>query len=65
MARAGHHAKQVRAIVLAMLGGIIWRVDPAPSKSSSTTASLPILLWWVSDMGNKYPRSYSHHTGEI
>lgn len=28
MHRAGHHARQFSAIVLAILGGIIWRVEP-------------------------------------
>jgi hypothetical protein len=65
MSRAGHHAKQVRAIVLAMHGGIIWRVDPGSIEIKQYDGKLANVLWWVSVSGNKYACAYNHHTGEI
>src|SRR5579864_3572313 len=65
MTRAGHHAQQIRAIVLAMLGGIIWRVDPGSIEIKQYDGRLANVLWWVSTSGHKYACAYNHRSGKI
>jgi hypothetical protein len=65
MARAEHHAKQVRAIILAMLGGIIWRVDPGSIEIRYHDGDLANALCWNSVSGGKYACAYDHSAGAI
>jgi hypothetical protein len=65
MARAEHHAKQVRAIILAMLGGIIWRVDPGSIEIRYHDGNLANALCWNSRSGGKYACTYDHSAGAI
>jgi Integron cassette protein VCH_CASS1 chain len=54
MARAEHEAKQVRAIILAILGGIIWRADTGSIEIRYHDGKLANALWWNSVSGGKY-----------
>jgi hypothetical protein len=66
MHRAGHHARQVSAIVLAILGGIIWRVEPGSIEIKQYDGDLANVLWWASSATrNRYACAYNHHTGEV
>jgi len=58
MARAGHHASQVRAIALAMLGGIIWRVEPGSIEIRFHEGNLANALRWISLTGYEYACTY-------
>lgn len=64
MNRANHHAAQVQAIALAVLGGIIWRCDPGTIEIKQYAGNLANVLW-VSIGGNRYAFAYNHTTGEI
>ena len=55
MARAGHHASQVRAIALAMLGGIIWRVEPGSIEIRFHEGNLANALRWTASPATNTP----------
>ena len=65
MARAGHHESQVRGIVLAILGGIVWRVDPGSIEIRFRDGNLANVVRWVSVTGYEYACAYNHETDEI
>src|SRR6476660_1501677 len=65
MARAGHRTSQVRGIALAMLGGIIWRVDPGSIEIRLHDGGGANLLRWVSVTGYEYTCAYNQQTDEI
>jgi hypothetical protein len=65
MARAGHRTNQVRGIALAMLGGIIWRVDPGSIEIRFQDGGGANLLRWVSVTGYEYTCAYNQQTDEI
>ena len=54
MARAGGRANQVRGIALAMLGGIIWRVDPGSIEIRFQDGGRANVLRLVSITGYEY-----------
>jgi hypothetical protein len=65
MARAGHQANQVRAIILALLGGIIWRVDPGSIEIRFQDGGRPNVLRWVSITGHEYACTYNRGTDQM
>ena len=66
MARAQLHAKQVRAITLAILGGILWRVEPGTIKIElHVDGNLPNALLWVSVSERSCACTYNNSTGEL
>ena len=66
MTRAGHHAPQISAIALAILGGIIWRVEPGSIEIKQYDGDLANVLWWTSGAtARRYACAYNHNTGEI
>jgi hypothetical protein len=65
MARAGHHASQVRAIALAMLGGIIWRVEPGSIEIRFHEGNLANALRWISVTGYEYACTYNRQSDDI
>ena len=67
MARAQLHAKQVRAITLAILGGILWRVEPGTIKIElHDGGDLPNALLWVSSISERgYACTYNSGSGEL
>jgi hypothetical protein len=58
--RATHHAGNVDAIALPLLGAIVWRADPSSIKHLSN------VLWWESAAtGRRYACSYNQKAREI
>ena len=65
MKRATHHAGNVSAIALALLGEIIWNAQPGSVKIKQYDGDLGNVLWWESINGKKYACAYNHQTQEI
>jgi uncharacterized cupin superfamily protein len=65
MARAGHHGSHVRAIGLAMLGAIIWRVDPGSIEIRFHEGDRADELRWVSVTGHEYACIYNQQSDAI
>jgi hypothetical protein len=66
MGRAAHHAGNVGAVALALLGGIIWRAQPGSIEIKQYDGNLANVLWWESSVtGRRYACAYNHHTEEI
>jgi hypothetical protein len=65
MARAEHHGPNVRGIVLALAGAIIWRKDPAPIEVHEGRSMAHGTVLWVVIGGQRYAFRYSHATGEV
>jgi hypothetical protein len=64
MNRADHHAAAVKAIALALLGGIIWRADPDSIEIKQYDGELANVLWLTVN-GRRYALAYNHNTGKI
>ncbi len=64
MNRAEHHAGQVKAIALALLGGIIWRADPASIEIKQYDGGLANVLWFTI-RGRRFAVAYNHKTENI
>lgn len=64
MGRADHHAGQVKAIALALLGGIIWRADPGSIEIKQYDGNLANVLWFESNQ-KRYAVAYNHQTLKI
>jgi Integron cassette protein VCH_CASS1 chain len=66
MGRVAHHAGNVGAIALALLGGIIWRADPGSIDIKQYDGQLANVVWWTSAAtGTRYVCAYNHQTQEI
>jgi len=65
MARAEHHGPNVRGIVLALAGAIIWRKDSAPIEVHEGRSMAHGTVLWVYIRGQRYAFRYNHTTGEI
>lgn len=64
MNRADHHAGQVKAAALALLGGIIWRGEPGSIEIKQYAGGLANVLW-VTIGGRRYAFAYNHTTEKI
>ena len=64
MGRADHHAGEVKAIALAMLGGVIWRAEPGSIEIKQYDGGLANVLWFICG-GRRYAVAYNHATEEI
>lgn len=64
MSRADHHAGEVKAIALALLGGIVWRAEPGSIDIKQYAGDLANVLWFVVN-GRKYAVAYNHNTAQI
>jgi hypothetical protein len=64
MGRADHHAAQVKAVALALLGGIIWRGEPGSIEIKQYDGELANVLW-VTIGGKRYAFAFNHKTGKI
>ncbi len=62
--RADHHAPGVNEIVLALVGGIVWRKDAKPIDVHTKDGEMKNVMW-VRIGGKKYAFSYNHEAGEI
>jgi hypothetical protein len=66
MHRANHHAGNVEAIALALIGGVIWRHKPGTIQIRGYNGSPANMLWWTSAAtGISYAFAYNHHSDEI
>ena len=65
MARGQHEASKVRGIALAILGGIIWRVDPGSIEIRPGAGKLANALRWISVSGREYVCMYNHHADQL
>lgn len=66
MGRAGHHARGVQGIALALAGAIVWRKDDQSdimvmAARDGGTAN----VLWVTINGKRYAFSYNHDAGTI
>ena len=65
MERADHHAGNVKEIVLALTGAILWRKDDEePIRIMAREGTTKNVLW-VSISHQRYAIVHSHKTGEI
>lgn len=64
MGRADHHAGQVKAIALALLGGIVWKADPGSIEIKQYDGELANVLWLTVN-GHRYALAYNHNTAKI
>ena len=64
MDRADHHAGKVKGAALAILGGIIWRVDPDFIRIRHYAGN-PANMLWIKVAGKEYAFRYEHGTEEI
>ena len=64
MGRADHHAGQVKAIALALLGGVVWRADPDSIEIKQYAGELANVLWLTVN-GRRYALVYDHETAKI
>ena len=66
MNRSDHHAENVGAVALTLLGGVIWRAKPGSIKIREYDGKLANVVWWTSEFTEqKYAVSYNHKTSEI
>lgn len=64
--RSDHHAKNVGAVALTLLGGVIWKAVPGSIEIRTYNGNLANMVWWRSESTNKtYAVSYNHETLEI
>ncbi len=65
MGRSGHHADEVREIVLALVGAVIWKKNGIPIEVKEYDGEPANILWWHSQNGNKYAFNYDHKNKNI
>jgi hypothetical protein len=65
MARADHHAGNVKEIALALTGAIVWRKDDGIAIKVMTRDGETKNVLWVMVNGKWYTFVYNHSTGEI
>lgn len=66
MERSNHHAKNVGAAALTLLGGVIWKALPGSIEIRTYNGSLANIVWWKSESTLKnYAISYNHDSCEI
>ena len=63
MDRADHHADNVNEIVLALIGGVIWRAEDSFEVKQYNDAPANIL--WMNVDGKRYCFKFNHDTGKI
>lgn len=65
IARADHHAGNVKEIALALAGAILWRKDDEDSIKVMEREGATANVLWVVIGGNRYAFSYNHSSGLI
>ncbi|MNR41000.1 hypothetical protein D3C85_1593380 [compost metagenome] len=65
MARADHHAGNVKEVALALVGAILWRKDDEGAIKVMERDGETTNVLWVVIRGNRYAFSYNHGTGMI
>lgn len=61
---ADHHAGQVKAVALTLLGGIIWRADTGSIEIKQYDGGLANVLWLTVN-GRRFALAYNHQTEKI
>lgn len=65
MGRAGHHAKTVQGVALALAGAIVWRKDDDAAIKVMAREGETKNVLWVRIGGQQYAFSYNHTDGTI
>jgi len=65
MNRSVHHAETVGAIVLALLGAVLWKKDVDTPIEVRTYDGAPANVLWVQIAGQRYALAYNHREGRI
>ena len=65
MGRAGHHAKEVQAIALALAGAIVWKKDIGRDIEVMTQDGDTKNVLWVFIQGQRYAFSFNHQAKSI
>lgn len=65
MARADHHAGNVKEIALALAGAILWRKDDDKAIKVMAHGGNFKNVLWVYISGQRYAFSYNHDIGQI
>src|SRR4051812_3958119 len=60
-----HHAPNVNAIALALIGAVLWKKDEDSSIEVRTYAGGPANILWVQIAGIRYALAYNHKDGCI
>jgi len=60
-----HHAPNVDAIALALLGAVLWRKDADSEIQVRTYAGSPANMLWVQISRRRYALAYNHRDGCI
>jgi hypothetical protein len=60
-----HHAPNVDAIALALLGAVLWKKDDDAPIEVRTYAGSPANVLWVQIAGQRYALAYNHREGCI
>jgi hypothetical protein len=60
-----HHAPNVDAIALALLGAVLWKKDEDSPIEVCTYAGSPANVLWVQIAGQRYALAYNHNDGCI
>lgn len=64
--RSDHYAENVGAVVLTLLGGMVWRAKPGAINIRQYDGDLANVVWWTSEFtGQRYAVSYNQETFEI
>lgn len=63
MNRADHHADDVNEIVLALIGGVVWRADG--HFQVKEYAGAPANILWMDVNEQRYCFKFNHETGDI
>jgi hypothetical protein len=60
-----HHAPNVDAVALALLGAVLWRKDADSEIEVRTYGGSTANMLWVQINGQRYALAYNHHDGCI
>jgi len=60
-----HHAPNVDAVALALLGAVLWRKDTDSEIEVRTYGGSTANMLWVQINGQRYALAYNHHDGCI
>lgn len=63
MNRADHHADSVNEVVLALIGGVVWRAEG--DFEVKEYAGAPANILWMTVSDKRYCFKFNHQTGKI
>ncbi|HIC8606407.1 MULTISPECIES: hypothetical protein [Citrobacter freundii complex] len=66
MERSEHHARNIGAVALTLIGGVIWKATPGSIEIRTHNGDLTNMVWWKSEKTQKnYAVSYNHEALKI